>query len=107
VGASSLREIAAGMESHAARLYHVGARPVTRSTLVDDALKTFASALRTAESIEDAGRQANVLRGIAESQAQAGLVDDALKTAERIEDADTKALAFAAIAKSLAKAIAQ
>ena len=34
-GASSLREIANGMESHAARLYHVGARPVTRSTLAD------------------------------------------------------------------------
>ena len=34
-GASSLREIAAGMESHAARLYFAGARPVTRSTLAD------------------------------------------------------------------------
>ncbi len=42
-GASSLREIAAGMESHAARLYHVGARPVTRSTLAD------ANALRPSE----------------------------------------------------------
>jgi hypothetical protein len=34
-GASSLREIVGGMESHAVRLYHVGARPVTRSTLAD------------------------------------------------------------------------
>lgn len=34
-GASSLREIVGGMESHALRLYHVGARPVTRSTLSD------------------------------------------------------------------------
>jgi hypothetical protein len=42
-GASSLPEIAAGMESHAARLYHVGARPVTRSTLAD------ANALRSSE----------------------------------------------------------
>jgi Transposase DDE domain/Domain of unknown function (DUF4372) len=34
-GASSLREIIAGLESHAARLYHVGADPVRRSTLSD------------------------------------------------------------------------
>jgi IS4 transposase len=34
-GASSLREIVAGLESHAARLYHVGAGPVRRSTLSD------------------------------------------------------------------------
>lgn len=41
-GASSLREIVGGLESHAARLYHVGARPVQRSTLSD------ANALRPA-----------------------------------------------------------
>ena len=34
-GASSLREIVAGLESHAARLYHLGAGPVRRSTLSD------------------------------------------------------------------------
>ena len=34
-GASSLREIAGGLESHSARLYHVGARPAQRSTLAD------------------------------------------------------------------------
>jgi len=34
-GAVSLREIVGGLESHAARLYHVGARPVSRSTLAD------------------------------------------------------------------------
>jgi hypothetical protein len=34
-GASSLREIEAGLESHAVRLYHVGSRPVHRSTLSD------------------------------------------------------------------------
>jgi hypothetical protein len=34
-GASSLREITAGLESHQARLYHLGARPVQRSTLAD------------------------------------------------------------------------
>jgi hypothetical protein len=41
-GASSLREIVGGLESHAVRLYHVGARPVTRSTLADaNALRPF------------------------------------------------------------------
>jgi len=34
-GASSLREIAGGLESHAARLYHVGGCTVSRSTLAD------------------------------------------------------------------------
>jgi hypothetical protein len=34
-GASSLREITAGLGSHQARLYHLGARPAHRSTLAD------------------------------------------------------------------------
>lgn len=34
-GASSLREIEAGLESHARRLYHLGARPARRSSLSD------------------------------------------------------------------------
>jgi len=34
-GANSLRAIVEGLESHAARLYHVGGRPVSRSTLAD------------------------------------------------------------------------
>jgi hypothetical protein len=34
-GAASLREIEAAMTSHAARLYHLGAREVSRSTLAD------------------------------------------------------------------------
>jgi IS4 transposase len=34
-GAAGLREIVAGLESHAARLYHLGAGPVARSTLSD------------------------------------------------------------------------
>jgi hypothetical protein len=34
-GASSLREIIAGLGSHRARLYHLGARPAHRSTLAD------------------------------------------------------------------------
>lgn len=41
-GASSLREIVAGLSSHGARLYHLGADPVRRSTLSD------ANALRPA-----------------------------------------------------------
>jgi hypothetical protein len=34
-GATSLREIVTGMESHETRLYHLGAKPVKRSTLSD------------------------------------------------------------------------
>ena len=34
-GAGSLREIVGGLHSHEARLYHVGARAVQRSTLAD------------------------------------------------------------------------
>ena len=34
-GAASLREIEAGLASHSRRLYHLGARPVRRSTLAD------------------------------------------------------------------------
>ena len=42
-GASSLREIVSGLESHAARLYHVGAAPCARSTLADaNALRPWA-----------------------------------------------------------------
>src|SRR5258705_12417160 len=33
--ATSLREIVSGLSSHAARLYHLGAEPVRRSTLSD------------------------------------------------------------------------
>lgn len=34
-GAASLREIVAGLQSHQARLYHLGGRPVHRLTLAD------------------------------------------------------------------------
>lgn len=41
-GATSLREIVAGLESHAVRLYHVGAQPARRSTLSDaNALRPY------------------------------------------------------------------
>src|SRR5208282_5827554 len=46
-GAASLRELEAGLKSHEARLYHVGAGPVRRSTLSD------ANALRPAEIFAD------------------------------------------------------
>lgn len=46
-GASSLREIVGGLESHAVRLYHVGAKPVSRSTLAD------ANALRPSAVFSD------------------------------------------------------
>jgi IS4 transposase len=42
-GATSLREIVGGLQSHAGRLYHLGAKPVARSTLSD------ANALRPSE----------------------------------------------------------
>jgi hypothetical protein len=46
-GAASLREIVGGLESHVARLYHVGGRTVTRSTLAD------ANATRPSEVFSD------------------------------------------------------
>jgi len=50
---------------------------------VDDALKTFVRALKTAGTIERGFNKAWVLLGIAAAQAKAGLVDDALKTFAR------------------------
>jgi IS4 transposase len=46
-GASSLREIEAGLNSHALRLYHLGGKPARRSTLAD------ANALRPAAVFAD------------------------------------------------------
>jgi hypothetical protein len=66
-GASSLREIVTGLESHAARLYHLGAAPVRRSTLSD------ANALRPSAVFADLlaclMRQAHrgLCRGLAET----------------------------------------
>ena len=57
-GASSIREITAGLKSHSARLYHLGARPVARSTLADAQAhrshRLFAELL--AATIQRAGR---------------------------------------------------
>jgi len=59
-GAQSLREIVSGLQSHRARLYHLGAEPVRRSTLAD------ANGLRSAEVF--AGLFANLM-----AQAHRGL----------------------------------
>jgi hypothetical protein len=57
-GAVSLREIVGGLESHAGGLYHLGARPASRSTLADANAKrssaVFAGLL--AERVARAGR---------------------------------------------------
>jgi hypothetical protein len=57
-GAVSLREIVDGLESHSARLYHVGAKPPSRSTLAD-ANRLRANAVFTglfARMVASAGR---------------------------------------------------
>lgn len=65
-GASSLREIEAGLQSHEARLYHLGAKSVRRSTLSD------ANALRPAamftELFEEMMRRAH--RGLRRALAE-------------------------------------
>ena len=57
-GAVSLREIAGGLESHAARLYHLGARPASRSTLADANAKRSSAVFAGlfAELVARAGR---------------------------------------------------
>ena len=60
-GATSLREIVGGLESHSARLYHVGARPAQRSTLAD-ANARRSSAVFTGLFAEMVGRAHRGLR---------------------------------------------
>jgi transposase len=60
-GATSLREIVGGLESHALRLYHVGGRPAQRSTLAD-ANARRPSAVFTGLFAEMAGRAHRGLR---------------------------------------------
>ncbi|HEY7799842.1 MAG TPA: IS4 family transposase [Hyphomonadaceae bacterium] len=66
-GASSLREIVTGLESHARRLYHVGAAPVKRSTLAD------ANAMRSWQVFGDvfAGLLKQAHRGLRQATADA------------------------------------
>ncbi len=61
-GASSLREIVAGQQSHAARLYHLGATPAARSTL-SDANRDRPAAVFVALLRSMLGRLARVQRG--------------------------------------------
>lgn len=60
-GATSLREITGGLESHSARLYHLGSRPVQRSTFAD-ANAQRPSAVFTGLFAEMAGRAHRGLR---------------------------------------------
>ena len=72
-GASSLREIVTGLSSHEARLYHLGGKPVRRSTLSD------ANALRPvavfAELLETMMKQAH--RGLRRKLAETTYLIDA------------------------------
>jgi hypothetical protein len=65
-GASSLREIVTGLSSHAARLYHLGADPVRRSTLSDAnaqrPVTVFTELLETMMKQADRGLAASSLR---------------------------------------------
>jgi hypothetical protein len=72
-GASSLREIAAGLESHRCRLYHLGVRAARRSTLAD------ANALRPAAVFGElfAVMAARAHRGLRKSLAGTAYLIDA------------------------------
>ncbi|MFZ0404144.1 MAG: IS4 family transposase [Pseudolabrys sp.] len=72
-GAASLREIVGGLQSHAARLYHLGGRPVCRSTLAD------ANAQRPAEVFADLFAHMTRLahRGLRRAVAEATYLIDA------------------------------
>ena len=55
-GATSLREIVTGLESHETRLYHLGAAAVKRSTVSDaNSETTVAGIRRTGDNDVDAG----------------------------------------------------
>jgi hypothetical protein len=72
-GASSLREIEAGLESHADRLYHLGAEPARRSTLSD------ANAVRPAALFAEllAAMMAQAHRGLRRTLAETTYLIDA------------------------------
>ncbi len=72
-GASSLREIVTGLSSHAARLYHLGADPVRRSTLSDANSKRPVEVF--AELLEIMMRQAH--RGLRRKLAETTYLIDA------------------------------
>jgi IS4 transposase len=72
-GASSLREIVTGLSSHAARLYHLGADPVRRSTFSDANAKRPVEVF--AELLEIMMRQAH--RGLRRKLAETTYLIDA------------------------------
>jgi hypothetical protein len=63
--AASLREIEAGLKSHAARLYHVGAMTVQRSTLADANLRRPAALFSELFAVLMAGAGRGVRRALA------------------------------------------
>jgi len=79
-GAESLREIVTGLESHQSRLYHLGARPVRRSTLSD------ANLLRPAEVFAGlfAAMMAQAHRGLRRAMADTTYLIDS--TALRLDE---------------------
>ena len=66
-GAVSLREIAGGLESHAARLYHVGAKPASRSTLADANARRSSAVFGELFSAMVAGAQRGLRRAVGDA----------------------------------------
>jgi hypothetical protein len=65
--AASLREIEGGLKSHAARLYHVGAMTVQRSTLSDANLRRPAAVFSELFAVLMAGARRGVRRALADT----------------------------------------
>ena len=89
-GAVSLREIEAGLGSHSARLYHLGAKPVSRSTLAD------ANAKRPAAVFSDlfAAMVSRVQRGLRRTIGEATYLIDS--TGLRLSGAGSEWARFSA-----------
>ena len=89
-GAVSLREIVGGLESHAVRLYHLGGRTVSRSTLAD------ANALRPSAVFGDlfAAMVAQARRGLRRKIGEAVYLIDA--TSVRLSGAGSQWARFSA-----------
>jgi hypothetical protein len=66
-GAASLREIVGGLESHAARLYHVGAKPASRSTLADANARRASAVFGELFATMVAGAQRGLRRAVGEA----------------------------------------
>lgn len=66
-GAASLREIVGGLQSHRARLYHVGGRSVSRSTLADATAKRSSAVFSKLFEALLAGAQRGVRRTLGEA----------------------------------------